>query len=206
MNIQNDPSRFTAARIKEVLDLHAKWVRGEKSGQRADLSDASLRGADLIGANLSGAYLGGANLSGACLGGADFGDAYLSGANLRGADFSGANLSGANLGGADFSGANLRNAHLSGSDVSHNRFVITATLGRYDVYAYIDRNGFRITAGCRKSLTLAEALEHWSPKNRGSWSEATKKYGERMTRIVRFLESEARLLGWDVDGSSEEPA
>ena len=72
--------------LKQVLEDHKKWLKGDLGGERADLS-----GADLYGANLSGAYLSGANLYGANLSGAN-----LSGANLSGADLSGANLYGAN--------------------------------------------------------------------------------------------------------------
>ena len=71
--------------LKVVLEAHAKWVRGETGGIRADLR----------GANLGRAYLRGANLSCANLGGADLSRADLSGANLRGANLSGADLSGA---------------------------------------------------------------------------------------------------------------
>ena len=73
--------------IKNILDLHVKWINDEDSGSRANLYGANLRGADLRGADLSGANLRGANLYGA----------DLSGANLRGADLSGANLRGADL-------------------------------------------------------------------------------------------------------------
>jgi hypothetical protein len=62
--------------IKEILDLHAKYLAGVDGGKRAN-----LRGANLSGADLRGADLYGANLSGADLYGAD-----LYGANLRGAD------------------------------------------------------------------------------------------------------------------------
>lgn len=47
--------------VKEVLDAHLKWIRGESGGKRADLSGAELSGAYLYGADLSGAYLSGAN-------------------------------------------------------------------------------------------------------------------------------------------------
>jgi uncharacterized protein YjbI with pentapeptide repeats len=83
-----------------ILDNHAKWLRGD-GGERANLSDADLRRADLRRANLSDADLRGANLRGANLSGA-----CLRGANLRGANLSGANLSRANLSGANLSGAN----------------------------------------------------------------------------------------------------
>jgi hypothetical protein len=73
---------FTPDELMKILKLHRKWLYGEDSGKRADLSVANLSGADLSEANLSGANLSGADLSGA---------------NLSGADLSGANLYGANL-------------------------------------------------------------------------------------------------------------
>jgi uncharacterized protein YjbI with pentapeptide repeats len=103
---------MTKEELKQILDVHAKWARGESGGIRADLRSADLRSADLSGANLSGANLRSANLSGANLRSAN-----LSGADLSGADLSGANLSGANLSGANLSGANLRSADLSGADL-----------------------------------------------------------------------------------------
>ncbi len=63
--------------IKEVLELHKRWLSGDVGGKRADLEGADLRGADLEGANLKGAFLKGADLKGADLEGAD-----LRGANL----------------------------------------------------------------------------------------------------------------------------
>ena len=105
--------------LKEVLELHKKWLNDEKGGIRADLSYANLNDADLRGANLSYVNLRGADLSGADLRYADLSDADLRGANLRRADLSGANLIGAdlsdaNLSNADLSDANLRYADLSG--------------------------------------------------------------------------------------------
>jgi hypothetical protein len=58
----------TAINLPEVLRLHALWLNGDPTGQRANLSWANLSGADLSGANLSGANLSGADLSGANLG------------------------------------------------------------------------------------------------------------------------------------------
>ena len=100
-------------KLKNILDKHLKWLRGENGGKRADLS-----GADLSGADLSGADLSWANLSGADLSGADLSRANLSRANLSGANLSGADLSWANLPGADLSRANLSGADLSGADLS----------------------------------------------------------------------------------------
>ena len=96
--------------IKLILEKHAKWIRGEDGGERADLRNANLRGADLCDADLRGANLRGADLCDADLYGAD-----LRGADLCNADLSGANLRGGNLRNANLSGGNLRNADLRGA-------------------------------------------------------------------------------------------
>ena len=74
----------------EVLQRHAKWLKNEEGGEKANLRDADLQDANLRDANLWGADLRGANLRGANLRGAD-----LRGANLWGADLQDANLRGA---------------------------------------------------------------------------------------------------------------
>ena len=71
---------YTKEELSAILESHAKWLRLEDGGVRANLSGAYLSGADLSRADLSRA-----NLSGA----------YLSGADLYGANLSGVNLSGA---------------------------------------------------------------------------------------------------------------
>ena len=98
--------------IKKILSEHSKWIKG-KGGERANLSGANLRWADLSGADLSEANLRWADLSVA-----DLSEANLRGADLRWANLSGANLSGANLRGADLSVADLRRADLRGADLS----------------------------------------------------------------------------------------
>ena len=91
---------MTSEEIKEVLDLHEKWLNDEEGGKRADLRGADLRGADLLGADLLGADLFGADLLGADLLGADLLGADLRLTNLRGADLRRADLRRADL---DFS-------------------------------------------------------------------------------------------------------
>ena len=56
--------RLTEQQIGDMLAAHAKWLRVETGGERADLSRAVLRGADLSGADLRGADLSDADLSG----------------------------------------------------------------------------------------------------------------------------------------------
>ena len=96
--------------IKLILEKHAKWIRGEDGGERANLCDADLRNANLRGADLRGADLCGVDLRGANLRGAN-----LYGANLRGADLCDADLCYANLCDADLRNANLRGAKLRGA-------------------------------------------------------------------------------------------
>ena len=104
--------------LKNILDKHLKWLRGENGGKRADLSRANLSGANLFGANLSWANLSWANLSGANLSWANLSRADLSWANLSWANLFGADLSWANLSRADLSWADLSWANLSGADLS----------------------------------------------------------------------------------------
>ena len=48
--------------LKQILELHKKWLNNEDGGERADLLDANLRSANLRSADLRGAYLSGADL------------------------------------------------------------------------------------------------------------------------------------------------
>ena len=45
--------QFTVSELKEILDKHLKWIRGESGGNRANLYRANLYGADLRGANIN---------------------------------------------------------------------------------------------------------------------------------------------------------
>ena len=88
--------------LKEVLELHKKWLEDEEGGDRADLSYEDLSDVDLGNLNLRYVILEGVNLS----------DAELSHVNLKGANLTGANLTGANLTGADLKYADLKGAYL----------------------------------------------------------------------------------------------
>lgn len=54
------------SKLNEILELHIKWLNGDKDGQKAILRDADLEGADLTGAILKGAILKGADLDFSC--------------------------------------------------------------------------------------------------------------------------------------------
>ena len=102
---------MTQEQLDKILVSHKEWMKGT-GGERADLSSAYMRDANLCGANLRDADLRYANLH----------DADLRGANLRGADLYGADLRGADLSSADLRGANLCGAHLCGADLRGVRY------------------------------------------------------------------------------------
>lgn len=103
--------------LKLVLERHAKWLRGEEGGERANLCCANLRGANLRDANLYGASLYHADLSGADLCGANLYRANLYCADLSYANLRYADLSYASLRDADLRGTNLRDANLYGANL-----------------------------------------------------------------------------------------
>ncbi len=116
-------TQTTPEQLKEILRLHALLVKSETGGERANLSGADLRSANLYGANLSGADLRSADLRSANLSGANLYGANLRSANLYGADLRSANLYGANLYGADLRSANLYDADLRSANLSESRGV-----------------------------------------------------------------------------------
>lgn len=68
--------------VKEMLDSHKKWMRGELGGIFANFQNADLRDKDLQGEDLRGANFQDADLRGAHLRGANLQDADLRGANV----------------------------------------------------------------------------------------------------------------------------
>ena len=105
---------YTTTELNDILSKHERWLKGDPSGVRADLSDTNLSYSNLSGANLYGADLSEANLYGA-----DLSEANLYSANLYGADLSEANLYSANLYRANLSEANLYSANLSEANLSN---------------------------------------------------------------------------------------
>ena len=115
--------------IKEVLELHEKWLNNEEGGVRAnlkyakeiyaDLSNCNLSGADLTNADLINSNLIYANLSGADLTNTDLRNSNLRYANLSGADLTNAYLVDVDLTNAYLVDADLTNAYLVDADLSN---------------------------------------------------------------------------------------
>ena len=125
-----------------ILEEHAKWLKDDSTGKRANLSSANLRYANLsradlryanlTEANLTDANLTYANLSGADLRYANLREANLSGANLREADLSEADLTYTGLSEADLSEADLIGADLRGA-IGNDREIRTLLTEFYHV-------------------------------------------------------------------------
>ncbi len=109
--------KITKDELQEILDKHQKWLKDEREGIRADLSNLNLWNADLSNSDLSNADLRNADLRNANLWNADLRDADLSNANLRNANLWNADLSNADLSNSDLRDANLRNANLRNADL-----------------------------------------------------------------------------------------
>jgi hypothetical protein len=103
---------YTSEELKEILELHRKWLNAEDSGIRANLRSADLRYANLSSADLRYADLSSANLRYADLRYADLRSADLRSANLSYADLHSSDLRYADVSSANLSYANLRSADL----------------------------------------------------------------------------------------------
>jgi len=172
---------YTSEELKEILELHKKWLNGEEGGARADLSNANLSNANLSNANLSNANLSNANLS----------NANLSNANLRSADLRFANLSYANLSYADLRSADLRSANLR-SAIGEMRSLRSFQIEKYMV-SYTDSI---LNIGCQ-----SHTIEEWGNFDDEQISNmddgALKWWGKWKPIIFQIIEmSPAEPTGW----------
>ena len=150
--------------LKNILDKHFKWLRGENGGKRANLSRADLSGANLsranlFGANLSRADLSRANLSRADLSGANLFGANLSRANLFGANLFGANLFGANLFEANLFGANLFEANLSGANYIEKAKNLFYPIACPEIGAFVGWKKARVKTSGHECIVKLEITE-----------------------------------------------
>lgn len=153
-------------KLKEILDLHKKWLNGDIDGKRAILWSENLQDADLQGADLRNADLWGADLQGADLWNANLQGACLQNANLRKAYLYGANLQNANLRDADLRGADLHRAKnipdLSWTSIvpECGSFIGWKKVGKFIIKLKILENAKRSNATGRKCrCSAAEVLE-----------------------------------------------
>ena len=142
--------------LKNILELHKKWLNNEKGGKRADLSYVDLAGVDLTNVDLSYADLKGANLSytklinaklkGTNLKDADLSYADLSCAKLINAKLINAKLIDTNLKDIDLKGANLYKTKLFYAKVDN--MISMENLGNKHRTAYYFYKEDRVICGC----------------------------------------------------------
>ncbi len=114
---------ITTEELEEILEKHKKWLNNDESGEKADLRETNLSGADLRGTDLRQADLRETNLSGADLQGTDLRYASLLRADLNSTDLRYASLLRADLSSSDLRyasllGASLRCADLRGANLN----------------------------------------------------------------------------------------
>lgn len=115
-------ARLTPAKLKPILEAHARYRAGRADGRRAvllrcdlsglDLSGVDLSGADLVECDFESSNLTAARFENAILTGSRFADSLLSAAHFAGAELSRSNFHMADLRGADFADATLADARL----------------------------------------------------------------------------------------------
>ena len=199
----NNIEKIDQETLSAILKEHQLWLdsRG-KNGERADLSNKSLKlanlegadlrkadlrrvnleGADLLIADLAGANLEEANLAGANLAGANFHRANLAETNLEGAYLRETNLAGANLAGANLAGANLEDAYLE-----------DAYLEGVNLNTQLRWNSGLFTDKLQRKLQSSEAtiqeLEEKLKQTQQAQSE-TVKNDEEITKLKKQLNLE----------------
>lgn len=122
--------RLTDEELKEILNLHKKWLCDESGGVRARLIDVNLKGRCLLGEDLRDAYLENVileksnliniNLSHAVLINVDLRATSLNDANLSFAKLYKVNLKYADIRGTNFCGAVLEDVSLRKSIYNEN--------------------------------------------------------------------------------------
>ena len=137
--------------LKEILNLHEKWLNCEDGGEKANLSNADLSNANLKNSDLRYADLSNTNLS----------DANLENANLENADLSNANLSDANLKDANLRYADLRYSNLRYASLENTnlRYVDLRYANLYNadlIYADLRYSNLRNTNLICANLTYAD--------------------------------------------------
>lgn len=162
--------KITQERLNEIITRHGKWLRNEDGGEKADLRDENLGGADLRGADLRGA-------------------------NLRGANLCDADLCDADLGGVNFSGVNFSGANLSVAKLDQTCYQITRIGSRNGTTTYCVEDN-NVVCGCwnkHKGGTLAEFKQRVESVYGENAKTPNKKYYTQYMAAVEFFTKMAKL-------------
>nr|WP_315338464.1 pentapeptide repeat-containing protein [Neisseria sicca] len=204
----NNMEKIDQETLSAILKEHQLWLdsRGE-NGERADLSNKSLKLANLEGADLRKADLRRVNLEGADLRkadlrrvnleGADLLIADLAGANLAGANFHRANLAETNLEGAYLRETNLAGANLAGANLAdaylEDAYLEDAYLEGVNLNTQLRWNSGLFTDKLQRKLQSSEStiqeLEEKLKQTQQAQSE-TVKNDEEITKLKEQLNLE----------------
>ena len=110
--------RLTDEELETILDLHAKWLRGESGGVQARLIDVDLSYNDLSGKDLRFACLGNVILKKSSLLGVNLSHAILKDVNLQAANLASAKFNSAKLFKVNLKYANIRYANFCGASLN----------------------------------------------------------------------------------------
>ena len=156
---------ITQERLNEIIASHAKWLKKEDGGERANLRRANLQGVDLHEAD------------------------------LRDADLRSANLRRANLQEANLNEADLRDTDLRGADLDQTYYQITRIGSRNATTTYcVEKNNVVCGCWNHyRGGTLADFKER--VKNiYGNYGEMpTKRYYRQYMAAIEFFEKMAEL-------------
>lgn len=171
---------ITQERLNEIIASHAKWLRREDGGERANLRRANLQGVDLHEADLRDADLRSANLRRA---------------NLQEANLNEADLRDTDLRGADLQYTYLQGAYLQGADLDQTYYQITRIGSRNATTTYcIEKNN--VVCGCwnhYRGGTLADFKERVN-NIYGNYGEMPdKRYYRQYMAAIEFFEKMAEL-------------
>jgi uncharacterized protein YjbI with pentapeptide repeats len=116
--MRNPEPSTQRAETFQALERHEKWRKDQSAGQRAEFTQADLRGFDFSGRDLTGAWFTACDLRGANLRGCNLSFTAFTCCDLRAADLRSAQAARVIFHGADFRDADLRGLHGFGSDFS----------------------------------------------------------------------------------------
>lgn len=177
--------KISKEELREKLELHRKWLRGEEGGVKLDLRNTNLSYVNLESANLNYADLGGANLK--C---ANLKYAKLRHANLSYADLSDADLRGANLRYTDLRYTDLSYSYLDYADLSKTKFYLTklyktqgnfvnvGNIGSRNDTTHYFYNDNRVICGC-----FDGTMEKFEGKVKETYEENSKEYKQYIIAI-----------------------
>lgn len=95
--------------------------------------------------------------------------------------------------------ARRRNGVILGNGVRLSYFLGYEPFRGYSRTMMFSKRGLEIQAGCR-TLSIPDAREHWGPTYSGK-----REIGDHYLRLLDYVESEAKALGW-LDQSKEQAA